>query len=73
MHEVKKARELDWDDTDKDISLLSGSEPVRARVIVHRGQTVTVSDSLSGKVLTLSPEDYLVMVDPAVKQEGAAP
>lgn len=63
MRKVKKARELDWDDTDRLIALLSGSEAVRAGVIVHRGQQVTVSDPIRGKVLTLSPEDYVETTD----------
>lgn len=74
MRKVKKARELDWDDTDQYVSLLSGSEVVRTREITHVGQTVTVSDPVSGDALTLSPEDYVVVEHPrpvAVKQEGA--
>lgn len=60
---TKKARELNWDDTEMSIQLLSGSEWVRARVIMHRDQRVVVSDAVTGKVLTLSPEDYVRVTD----------
>ena len=65
MREIKKARELSWDDTTKAVSLMSGSDLVVARTIVIRDQTVTVSDPNTGKVLTLYPDAYVYLEDPS--------